>query len=515
MTNSRHGDDSQLANFAQRLNKAMQKAKINNKTLAEHIDLENTLGEGISDRTIVRWRRGEKNKKGELYQPKERDYILDMIKPLGFSRREQEGLKECNQLLQAAKFWPLDEQEQKKYFPRLKFKPLHEPPPFPCFAYDKCWTGREELITTLTTKALENYRLFVLVGLTGIGKTALAEKLAAEWLDNEKQFDRINFDDQEKNTDFASIAAELLIRWGNVVTPDSRKDVKQLLSQLLKQLRNNCYILLIDSLEYILKGDEKEGWHDFEDEWWAKFFQSLLAGEQCQSLIILTSQDLPTQIEKSASRYQNFFFCQPLTGLKETEQLALFEKTGLKIHDNPEARNYLTRIGRTYEGHPLALRVIAGEIISSPFEGDILAYWNQYRHDIEVVEKALEEAKTKGMTHSLEDKFTLHNYTRQLRTHLRTRLEKTFLRLKKEAHPAYLLLCEAAIYRCAVPEAFWLSHLEDWEYNEEQQKMALDTLQERYLVETEIDPAHQLLLRQHNLIRSVALECLAKMEDEL
>ena len=53
---------------------------------------------------------------------------------------------------------------------------------------------------------------------------------------------------------------------------------------------------MIDSVEHILKGNEQEGWSDFQDEWWPKLFQSLLAGEYCQSTVILTSQDLPAQI---------------------------------------------------------------------------------------------------------------------------------------------------------------------------------------------------------------------------
>jgi hypothetical protein len=72
----------------------------------------------------------------------------------------------------------------------------------------------------------------------------------------------------------------------------------------------------------------------------------------------------------------------------------------------------------------------------------------------------------------------------------------------------------ASVYRCAVSEVFWLSHLEDEGCDEEQQKLALDALRDRYLVEEEIDLHDQYLLRQHNLIRSVALESLKKLDEE-
>jgi hypothetical protein len=73
------------------------------------------------------------------------------------------------------------------------------------------------------------------------------------------------------------------------------------------------------------------------------------------------------------------------------------------------------------------------------------------------------------------------------------------------------LLCEASVYRCAVTEEFWLSHLEDWDCDEDQQEAALEVLRSRYLVE-EVIEEDQFLLRQHNLIRSVALEHLKQLD---
>ena len=232
-----------------------------------------------------------------------------------------------------------------------------------------------------------------------------------------------------------------------------------------------------------MQGNEEEGWSDFQDEWWVRFFQSLLAAESCQSCIILTSQDLPAQIPTIGTRYQNFWYCQPLSGLEEIERLALFEKTGLDVGTESAGKPYLERIGRAYEGHPLALREIAGEIRNQPFDGNVLAYWNQYGCEVEEVETAIEEAKTKGITASADDKFNLHRYTRSLRRNVRFRLENTFNRLAKDVRYAYILLCEASVYRCPVPKDFWLSHLEDWDRDKEEQQVALDALRDRYLVE--------------------------------
>ncbi|WP_293127027.1 SEFIR domain-containing protein [Microcoleus sp. bin38.metabat.b11b12b14.051] len=389
--------------------------------------------------------------------------------------------------------------------------------PLNFFALDDRWVGRDNLIRDLSDRIRSNCRLLMLVGITGIGKTALGERLAvevADWFENDwSHYHQENFDDEQQTSDFASVAARWLEKWGELITPEDRKDTQRLLYRLVRHLTENRYLVQIDSLENILQGNEEEGWSDFKDEWWVRFFESLLAADSCESCIILTSQDLPAEIPTIGTRYQNFWYCQPLSGLEEIERLALFEKTGLDIDIDSAGKPYLERIGSAYEGHPLALRVIAGEIRNQPFAGNVLAYWNQYGKEVEEVEKAIEEAKTKGITASADDKFSLHRYTRSLRRNVRVRLEKTFNRLEKDVRYAYILLCEASVYRCPVPEDFWLSHLEDWDRDEEEQQVALDALRDRYLVEEFVE-SDRYLLRQHNLIRGVSLEHLKQLGED-
>ena len=381
------------------------------------------------------------------------------------------------------------------------------------FAYDDTWVGRDQLIQDLKSRIRESCRLLVLVGMTGIGKTALGERLAVElsdWFGGDwSQYYQENFDNEEQTSDFASVAARWLEKWGQLITSDDRKDTQRLLNRLLKHLQENRYLVQIDSLENILQGNEEEGWSDFKDDWWVKFFNGFLKSDSCLSSIILTSQDSPRQVEEIGSRSQNFWYRQELSGLDESERLALFKKIGLEIDVNSAGRTYLERIGGAYEGHPLTLRVIAGEIKNKPFNGNVIAYWNKYGSEVEEVEKAIAEAQV-GKTTG-QDLFKLDRFTKTLRRNVRSRLNKTFARLQKDVKYAYILLCEASVYRCPVPEDFWLSHLEeDWDRDEGEQKAALDALRDRYLVE-ELVQENQCVLRQHNLIRSVSLEHLKQL----
>ena len=381
--------------------------------------------------------------------------------------------------------------------------PTQQPASYIDFSvYDDAWVGRETLIQQLSGKVHSSCRILLLLGITGVGKTALAERIVEE-LRGDWREHRDNFEDENKASDFASVALQWLEKWGETVSNEERKP-EQLLKRLVKRLRENRYLILMDSLEYLLTGNEEDGWGDFADEWWGKFFVSLLAESSCQSRFILTSQDLPIKFETECDRYQNLWYCQLLKGLEVPEQVALFQKAELD-GDLELPHSPLRVIGEVYDGHPLALRTIAGEIKGS-YGGKVRAYWKENSRYIEEVKEAIDEARNQGIVKGDEDRWQLASYTKVLRRKVKERIEKTFERLKNDVYDAYVLLCTASIYRCEVKEKWWLINLEDEDYSEEQQKDAMRTLRERYLVEDGgVDDEDNRLVGQHNLIRSVAI----------
>ena len=112
--------------------------------------------------------------------------------------------------------------------------------------YDSFWVGgeegREKLVKQLSDRLRGSCRLLLILGLTGIGKTALAERLVVElqdWLQEDwKNRWRIANFDKEKATDFVSVAKNWLYEWYGEGSPEDNKP-ERLFDKLVKHLREN------------------------------------------------------------------------------------------------------------------------------------------------------------------------------------------------------------------------------------------------------------------------------------
>ncbi|GAX35332.1 ATP-binding protein [Nodularia sp. NIES-3585] len=375
--------------------------------------------------------------------------------------------------------------------------------------YDHGWVGRKNLVSSLTKKVQGSCRLLVLLGITGIGKTALSERIADDTQCRFNKILRVNFDSDDSPRNFVNIAVRWLEELGILITDNQTENI---LKQLINYLREERILILIDSLEALLTASD-DGWGDFEDEWWTRFFESFLTIESSASRLIVTSQDLPSKIETLASRYPNSYHREILDGLLEDEQIDLFAKAGLDVSLDSEDRQILIRIGKIYKGHPLTLRVVSGEIVES-FGRNARAFWQNIGDEIELVEQHLLAAESGMKLEGVDDDWKLHKLTRKIRAEVyRRRVDAVFQRLKNQNADAYLLICVAATYRCPVQDSAWLlqlnryiKRLKDQIYGKVQQQEVLDDLLARFLVETSINHENNRVLGLHNLIRSVALE---------
>lgn len=337
------------------------------------------------------------------------------------------------------------------------------------------FTGREEEMRVICERLQGNCRIVAVVGMTGIGKTALAERAIAHLSETGKAMPYIRFslDDRSIGTDFFSSGAALLRELGDEPTLEDQQDPTNLVGHILSILQAYPCRLQIDSLERLLKGDEQDGWSEFCDPLWLILFQRVLSVNQLASQLLLTTQDIPGELESVGDRFCQLWYCQTVQGLSPQEQLNLFQKLGLQ-----DDQNRLQRIGEFYDGHPLVLQVVADEIRQQPFNGSVAAYWERYG----------EEFSSATPTGKIDR-------SRAFRVRVRQRVEQTIESLPESGKQ---MLYACSVFRRPVPEPFWIEMSESGD-----PYTAFDFLRGRSLVEYINVSDQTSLVSLHNLIRSV------------
>ena len=366
--------------------------------------------------------------------------------------------------------------------------PQEQKPPSPNIYKPETWAGREKLIDELLGKFNQQTRLLWLTGISGIGKTALGECLAVKAWDKNSHFHWFYFKIlARKPTDFATNAATILKSLGEkIVDPQERNDPKKLSDRLLKKLQANAYWLQIDAIERLLN---PENANEFFDEYWLNFLQQCLTTSRFPSYLLLTSQALPNSMITWQDKYSNVWYEQKLKGLENDEPLQYFSQNGITV--NKYNQDSLKRIGQIYEGHPLVLKVIAGEI-KQEYDKDVTKYWQYNQAEFEQVARDLQ---TKRLNET--------EYNEELDGRVREGVKKSLEQLTPNA---VALLCRSAVYRRPVPKSFWLAMLA--ECSPKEQKIAYRILQDRDLIEKESIHQNQRLIRQHNLVRDIAYDLL-------
>lgn len=359
--------------------------------------------------------------------------------------------------------------------------------------------GRESLVEALTEKIQGNCRVLMLVGITGIGKSSLAVRLSLEpriaqtW----SVIKLIRFDPNQNA--FEQFARQLL---GMPSNSEFDQNPQKLVDDLVTHLQTHLCLLLLDMVEEILAAGGR-GELRYKDILFAKLFDQLLKVEPMLSRLILTSQDRPPVM--ADGRYQERSHLEQLKGLNAAEAFELFAIWEVHPKTDKEAE-YLQRIIQVYEGHPLALRVIAGEIRETPYCSDIQAYWHDYGQEI----VAVEQQKAADLR-SNADSMTLTHYSISLTDLVKCRIERTFSSLQISSPLAYVLLYMGATYRCSVERTAWLILIAD--SPKEAQITAFQILQRRFLLETDYTLG-RVLYRLHSLIRSIALQHLTNSESK-
>jgi WD40 repeat protein len=208
-------------------------------------------------------------------------------------------------------------------------------------------------------------RLITLVGMGGMGKTALAAKLA-EQLQN--KFDYLVWQSLRNAPPIEIVLAQLLKLLANQQELIQADSFDQQVSQLIERLRSSRCLIVFDNVEAILDearaGQYRSGYEPYDE-----FFRRI-GSERHASCVLLTSREKPitlVPLEGESLPVRSLL----LAGLDTAAVQSLFQTEGFVYHSD-EWKNLTT----FYSGNPLALKIVLATV-RDVFDGSITQFLEQ------------------------------------------------------------------------------------------------------------------------------------------
>ncbi|NEQ20595.1 MAG: AAA family ATPase [Microcoleus sp. SIO2G3] len=208
-------------------------------------------------------------------------------------------------------------------------------------------------------------RLVALVGMGGIGKTALAAKLA-EQLQN--KFEYLVWQSLRNAPPIEIVLTQLLKIFANQQEVIQAESLNGQISQLIERLRSSRCLIVFDNVEAILDGVQvgqyRSGYEQYNE------FLRRIGSEHHSSCLLLTSREKPKTLVPLEGEILPVRALS-LTGLNTAAVQSLFQADGF-ICNSDEWQNLTT----SYSGNPLALKIVLATV-RDVFDGSITQFLEQ------------------------------------------------------------------------------------------------------------------------------------------
>jgi len=227
--------------------------------------------------------------------------------------------------------------------------------------------GRSEELATLKQWIIkDNCRLITLIGMGGIGKTALSVKLA-QLLQSE--FEYLIWRSLRNAPPIHELLTDLIKFLSHQQETTLLENLDSKISCLIEYLRTKRCLLVLDNVESILSSDERAGAYRPGYEGYGHLLSSL--GEtKHQSCLVLTTREKPKGI-RNKEGISSPIRSLRLPGLTEGEGEKIIAEKGFAVSES-ECQSLV----KFYAGNPLALKIVA-TTIHELFDGNVAQFLEQ------------------------------------------------------------------------------------------------------------------------------------------
>jgi WD40 repeat protein/transcriptional regulator with XRE-family HTH domain len=226
------------------------------------------------------------------------------------------------------------------------------------------FTGREgELAELIQWIAYERCRLIAILGMGGIGKSALVSLLGKHLA---PQFDVVLWRSVRDAPPCEELVADCLTFFSETPPTAFPPLLEQRINQLIGRLQERRCLLVLDNVETLLEVEDPEGSYRAGYQGYGRLIERL--GESAhQSCVVLTSREKPREIE-TLEGLRGPVRSLRLSGLSQEAARSLLQDKDLR-----GVSSAWQELIASYAGNPLALKIV-GQAIVDLFAGDIVAF---------------------------------------------------------------------------------------------------------------------------------------------